>query len=514
MSTLRTLARWARDLNPADLPPAVRVRARLQHLSTAGAVRAVRARPVATRLAGTAEGKTAPLVPGGRGRVRDAVRVHAGLAAWLSYDDMLFSGRTSPGAVSAAWAGARGHTLDELICATVAANEIAGRVGCSLLLSSNGGEVSAAVHAVGAATALGLLSGLDAETLAHALALALSAPSVVPLSVSLGGGDGPALAAALSAAAGAEAVTLAAAGLRGPLDLLDARDGLLHSLAWTPLRAAFTGLGRTWLTETLSYKLTPGSIWHQPAVQGVAEILRRHVKAADKRLGVDQLERVEVAIGAPGYAQEQVMAEHTALDPATVPLSLRRSIAVEVVSYGLGPEQLEEGWLEQNRDELSEIARRVEVSHSWRHTLALVDHLVDVAAPLLAGLTLPELRAAGQGAARHLGVGLPAPTGAALLDVLRARPDRLFDRLRHSSGDLGDARLLEWQFQLGASIKLYTTRGGSWPEERALPEGSPGWPWDQTVAGVLRKSGLPQAAALLDAPGAEDGLGFVETLLG
>ena len=35
----------------------------------------------------------------------------------------------SPGGVSAAWGAAEGHTLGEVLCATVVANEIAGRVG-------------------------------------------------------------------------------------------------------------------------------------------------------------------------------------------------------------------------------------------------------------------------------------------------------------------------------------------------------------------------------------------------
>lgn len=489
MSTiLQRLARWARDLTPSDLPPSVLLRARLQHLSTAGAIRAVRARPVASALAKVSRGggKT-PRVVGGSTSLREAVRTHAGLASWLSYDDTLFLANSSPGAVSAAWAAAEGHTLGELLTATVVGNEIAGRVGASLLIGPAQGPANAVVHAVASAAALGWLQGLDAPELAHALALSMAVPHTGTWHAALGGGMGRALLAANPAVAGVDAVAQAAAGVKGSLDLLDARDGLLGALSWVPLRSAFTGLGTAWLTETLAFSLVPATLWHQVPIQAVAEILRRHVKASDKRLRVDQLERVEITTGAFGWALEQRVGLHPGLDPATVPMSLRRSVGALMVANELGPDQLEEDWLNKHRDEISEVARRVDVSHDWRHTLGLVDHLVDVLSPLLAGVTPAELVAASQMAKASFGVSLPRPGAAELLSVVAARPDRLLERLRHASGDLSHARLREWQFQHAADVKLYTTRGGSWPESRALAEGSPGWPWDQTVARVLRK---------------------------
>lgn len=489
MSTiLQRLARWARDLTPSDIPPSVMLRARLQHLSTAGAVRAVKGRPVAHALARVSRGggKT-PRITGGSSSVREAVRTHAGLASWLSYDDTLFLANASPGGVSAAWAAAEGHTLGEVLCATVVANEIAGRVGASLLLGPAQGPANAVVHAVASAAALGWLQGLDADELAHALALSMSVPATGTWHAALGGGMGRAMLAANPAVAGVDAVAQAQAGVKGSLDLLDARDGLLGALSWAPLRAAFTGLGSAWLTETLAFSLIPANLWHQVPIQSVGEILRRHVKASDKRLRVDQIERIEVSTTAFGWALEQKMADHPGLDPASVPLSLRRSVGALVVAYELGPDQLEPAWLEKNRDDISEVARRVDVSHDWRHTLKLVDHMVDVLSPLLAGVTSAELVQASHLAKASFGLSLPRPGAAELLGVLQSRPDRLLERLKHSSGDLSHARLREFQFQYGSDVKLYTTRGGSWPEQRSLAEGSPGWPWDQTVEAVLAK---------------------------
>ena len=47
---IERLATWARDLSYDDLPRSVRERARLQHLSAAGAIKAVADRPLADQL--------------------------------------------------------------------------------------------------------------------------------------------------------------------------------------------------------------------------------------------------------------------------------------------------------------------------------------------------------------------------------------------------------------------------------------------------------------------------------
>ena len=522
MSTLlQRLAHWARDLSPGDLPPSVMARARLQHLSMAGAARAVRERPLAAALLTPTKRKTgAPVVVGGLAAPRDALRLHAALGGWLAYDDALFFGSTGTGAVPGAWSATGEHSLADVLTATVAANEIAGRLGACLVLGPTQDQAAAAVSAVAAATAVGLLEGLDADQLAHALALALATPVTVPWHTLFGGGDGKAMASAAPALQGFDAVELAQRGVTGPLDALDARDGALGALCWVPLRNAFTGLGKAWLTSTLAYKMIPGSLHTHVAVQGVGEILRRHVKAADKRLRVDQIEKVVVRSGALGFGLEQLAIGHPGLDPAAIPFSMRRSIGVLGVAYEFGPAQLDPAWLAEHRDAIAELALRVEVQHDWERTTDLAEHLVDVAAPLLAGLTAGELRDVGARARSAFGFSLPFPAANDLIGIVRSRPDRMLDRIRHSSGDLGDARLDEWQFRYGAEVRLFTTRGGCWPEDRALPEGSPGWPWEKTVSGVLAKyagadeGGAELGKGLLDADLSTPAAAWVGSLLG
>jgi hypothetical protein len=400
------------------------------------------------------------------------------------------------------------------VCAAVIADEIGGRLGASLLLGPSNGQALSVVTAAGAAAATAWLDGMDARGIAHALALACSVAPQVPLHTVLGGGDAKGLVAAVPAVQAIDAVELAKAGATGPLDLFDSRDGLLATLAWVPLRNAFTGLGRAWLTETLAYKLVPGCAYAHVPVQAVQEVLRRHAKAADKRLRPDQVERIEISTVAPGWVVEQLSGEHPGLDPTAIPFSIRRSVGVALTAYELGPSQLDPTWLDANRDAIAEVARRTEVRHDWSRTWALLEHMVSVATPLFAGLTAAELRDVGARARSHYRFHPPLPGPGEILAIARHRPDRLLDLIRRSSGDLGDARLDEFQFLFDTEVKVFTIRGGSWPERRALPEGSPGWPWDATVDGVCAKWGdAAGARALLDANGTGDAEAWVEALL-
>ncbi len=478
------LAQWACALTAADLPPSVASRTRLQLLGLAGAVKAARG-ALAANEPGDARLVTAA-------HPREAARLHAALAH--GYDDALFVGGSGAAAAAAAWACATDQdaagvtesgvtesgvtvsrvTGSSLLCAMVAANEVSGRVAASMLL---GGGAPMTAAAVAAAVAAGRMRGLDPGQMAHALALALCSAAELPDAVRFG--PGAPWAAGAAAVAGFDAVNLAAGGAAGALDALDAADGVLAARTGAPLRGAFTGLSRAWLTDTLTYKLMPGALPIHAPVQATLEILRRHVRAANKRLRVDQIEQIDVLATAPTVELERRSARHGGLDPAAICGSVSRAIGVAAVAQELGPEQLTRGWLERERERIFAVARRVTVRHDPSRSRALVTLLVQAAGPLLAGVQPEE---AWPVISRLLGGG---PTLEAARERLRLRP--LLARLQYQSGDLGDARLDEWQPRLSASVRVHTTRGGAWPEEREVPEGAPGWPWEETVAGVERK---------------------------
>ncbi|RME25504.1 MAG: hypothetical protein D6798_08785, partial [Deltaproteobacteria bacterium] len=416
------------------------------------------------------------------------------------------------------WAWARGRRVEELLVAVAAGQEIAARLGAALALGPDQELARPLVSAVGAAVVAGLLAGLDDDELAHAIALAAVAPAratVADLKAGLGG-----IATARGAVAGLAAVEEAAAGVRGSLDAFDAHGGVVDALTPVPLRAAFTGLGRAWLVHGLSVRLHPGARHVQAPVQAVREILRRHVKAADKRLRPDQVERIEVEVSAPAWWEVHRLAASCRSAPAGMVHDLRAMIGLLVVEHDLSPGRFTREALARHRDAREAVAARVEVRHSWSRTLDLASHLVDVLGPLFAGVDAASLRRAERiirSHARSGPLGLPRG-GGPLWRAISARPDRLLAALRYQSGDLADARLDAFQLRLGADVRVHTTRGGTWPEHRDLVEGSPGWPWRDTVEATHAKwRGRDHAAEARSVAAVEptaDADAWVATLIG
>ncbi len=481
------LAGFAAGLDLNEVPATVGERVRLQHLSAAGVLRAVSGTAFAGQLdATTGRRGRAVKATGGTCSAADAARVNSALVSAWGWDDLVFMAPTSAGGVSAAWAHAKGRSVDDLIRATVAANEVAGRLGAALILSRDPLDAFGEVHALAAATAAGLLEGLNEAQLAHAMAISVSACSRTPFGVLAGDGPARGLAVAQSVSRGLEAVTMAKKGMTGPLDALDAADGLLSSGSLIPLRAGFSGLGDAWLSQTLVYKSMPGPIAWQSALQALNEVLARHVKAAGKRLRADQVDRIEISLPGPALALAERAAGRPVSSPWGVPWRLNAAIGVLVADHTLGGRTHDPEVWSAMQERVRQVASKVVVQHDWDLTKQMVQHTLDIWAPLLAGVTASELQEAlRMGKGVH---GVPArPGGAGVLALLRMRPGKWLEQMRYSSGNLSDVHVDEWQYRLGARVRVGTTRGGSWPEVREIPECSPGWSWEQTRTGVFTK---------------------------
>src|SRR5256885_3209755 len=313
--------RWgggAASLPASAGPESVAERARLQAASVLAAARAGAedAAPFAA---------VAPDGPAGE--------VYRGAAASIAHDwdDYLYMGHTGHSAV---WA-ARALTDDEerALAAQVAGNELAGRLGAALFLGPHNGQFWASIHCAGAAAAAGVALGLDAGTLAHALAIALYQP---PYGLMPGfmGPPTKLLTAAEPAAAGVRAALLAADGVTGALDVVEARDGLLRHFAYAPRPGMLGALGRVWLTDTLAFKSRPGCAYVQAAIDGA---LRTDAAAHD-------VERVTVEAGLLTVAMEREGAR-AGLTAVGVNFSVARSVAVALIAGRLAPAQLAPEWL-------------------------------------------------------------------------------------------------------------------------------------------------------------------------
>jgi hypothetical protein len=337
MTICEGIAEWAAGLRVDELPASVRERAELQAACVA-----------AGRAAGEeAAAPFAAVAPDG-----PVGEIYRSAAASIAHDwdDYLFMGHTGHSAVPAAAAFAADP--ERALCAQVAANEVAGRLGAALFLGPHNGQFWASIHCASAAVAASIGLGLDAGLTAHALAIALYQP---PYGMWPGfmGPKSKLLTAAEPAAVGARAALLAADGLTGALDVIEHPRGVLAGLSFAPRPAMFGALGRVWLTDTLAYKRLPGCAY----LQSVAEAALAAEVAADKVLGVEieagwlTCEMEELGLGSD-------------LTPVRVNFSATLTAAIALLAGRLTPAELDPHWLAEHGDMVRTLAARIELRHN------------------------------------------------------------------------------------------------------------------------------------------------------
>lgn len=369
MSFCERVAGWATSLRPGDVPERVLERARLQAAGLEAAARAGRdaAAPMAA---------VAPDGPAG-----DVYR-NAAASIAHDWDDYLFMGHTGHSAVWAARAFCAGDAERALV-AQVAANEVAGRLGAALFLGPHNGQFWSSIHCASGALAAGLGLGLDAERLAHALAIALYQPPYGNWPGFMGPGS-KLLTAAEPAAQGARAALLAAEGLDGALDVVEHPRGLLAQFAFAPRPEMLGALGSVWLTDTLAYKQYPGCAYLQPAVAA----------ALEAALEVDEVAEIVVEAGYLTCEMERLGAGNP-LTGVRVNFSTALSVAAALIAGRLTHEELRPDWLDEHAAELRRLAARVRIRHDWALTAATLRGTVEAGASL-GGISLSEWRRVGR----------------------------------------------------------------------------------------------------------------------
>ena len=457
---LHYLATWAAALKPEDVPHDVLVRAQLQHLSAAGNLRAVHKWVFEPR-------QTSPAA-------RSAAK-----CALIDFSDHLFWGKTTLGAVFAALESPKGRSALETLTATVVANEVAARYGAATSLSADAGQHAARVHSLAAAAASAKIHKLNAEQTVSAFARALNQTPSTSTPLSRAAANDRAQFVGDCIEAGLQATEWAA---KDPTNRAEA------ILSQELLSEAFTGLGDCWLGRTTAFSLYPGHLFTQVPVQAVQEILRRHVKAADKRLRIDQIDRIEIRSHALTLGLTKGQVDGRPLDSASVCADLRRQIGVLFVTHELDAASIRPEELARHSEAIEWVAERVELVHDWPSTLTLVQNMRDSMSPLYGSVPLRDLWRTSRSSDHGFGwSGLLPPTDQ-WKEFLKARPDRLFSAQSPSS-ELSEVDERAFRYCLPTEVKLYTTRGGWWPERRNTPEGAPGWNWQATVDGIAAKFG-------------------------
>lgn len=395
----RRLAEFAAATSFESIPERVIEAAKLQLLSVLGAslagrrTRAGAAALDALRRRGGG-GECGLIGAHARASLRDALYANAVFSMALDYDDYLFAGHTGHSAVLAALGVAEKLGLDgrALLAAQVVANEIEGRIGAAVLFGPLNGQLWSFLHAAGAAAVYAKGLGLDADAIESALGVALLQPPR-PLWRGFFGSEAKALLAAMPAAHGIDAVDLTLSGLPGAHGILEGEHGFVAAFSPRPVWGAFSGLGETWLSDTLCFKPYPGCAYIDSFVDALLEIARHH--DPDPR----RIARIEIAASILTLGMDALSRPHLrgpASDPVTLNFSVPYNAAVALLDRELTPRQLEPARIADPR--VWELAGRVEL----RHDPAWTERLQRSSVITLAGGSLerPEIELAGVDLAR------------------------------------------------------------------------------------------------------------------
>jgi len=435
-NTTARLAEWAAQAKYEDLPRRVVEEAKNQILSVLASVHAGHFTEVGRIVSRTVKdwggGKDATMIPSGeRSSLHSALFANTALSMALDYDDYLFGGHVGHSAVLVSLALAEKTAVSgkDFLLAQVIANELGGRLGASLLGGGQHAQAAASVHLLAAAVSTAKLLGGNAEQIQSALGLALTQPGQ-PLTPALLGSDGKALLVATSAPVGVQAAQLAIAGLRATVDVIGGDQGIVHTLSPRPLMGAFNGLGKTWLTETLSYKIYPGCAALGAVIDCVLGILRQHQMDAKK------VRAVHVAVAPVAAALEAAVAPYLhGLDtpPTTLSSTIPYNVAAALIDKELTARQFQ--------------AERIRDVAIW----ALADRVQVVA---------------DEGLGHRLRDRSP----------LKILPDGDGERMFL---DLGAADLMAFRMGSGARVRVEMEDGRSFEMEQEVPIGAAGRPFDE-----------------------------------
>lgn len=323
------MAEWVAQAQFQDLPRRVIEEAKNQILSVIAAVHSGHfseaGRTVSRTVKEWTGGKEATMIPSGeRTSLHNAIFANTALSMALDYDDYLFAGHTGHSAVLVTLAMAEkvGVSGKDFLLAQTLANEVAGRVGASVIIGPLNGQLWTFVHLIGSAVVAAKLLGLDKQQIQSAMGIAMLQPNR-PLWAGFFASDAKALMASMTAPVGVQAAELAANGLRGAGDIIESPHGFTKVFAQQPLMGAYTGFGKVWLSDTLCFKVYPGCAYIDTTIDCVLGLVRQHAIDAKK------VRAVHVAAGPMTLGMEALAAPHLK-GPESLPVTLNFTVGYNV----------------------------------------------------------------------------------------------------------------------------------------------------------------------------------------
>ncbi|MEW6201314.1 MAG: MmgE/PrpD family protein [bacterium] len=496
----REIAEWVSSVRYEDIPQAVIEEAKNQILSVLGAVYAGALSEPAVRLA---EGVHSPtdgvectyLPRGGKGSIHNVMLANLAHSIALDYDDYLIAGHTGHSAVLAPLALA--ETLDvggrDLLVAQVIANEVAARIGAAVMVGPLNGQMMTYIHAAGAACAAGRLMGLTAEEIQSALGIALAQPGYGLIPGFLGS-DAKLLCAGTAALAGVTAARLAANGVKGFPDILEHHEGFCRASSYIPLLPILSGLGYTWLSSTLSYKIYPGCAYIDAVMDALLEIVR------SEQPEPENIDRIDVyasllTVKMDDFARPFIRREATS--PVTLNFYTPYNVAAGIIDGELTPIQLAPNRIKDSA--VWNLAKRVRVHHDLHLTGQMIDELARVVdfRYLMKGMNWKAL----VGILKQVGpapwsriAGVPS-VNEVVRDILTftGRALRAGAEIRH--GEFVPDDIQSFSMKFGARVEIRLKNGKVHESAQDIPFGAAGRSIEEKRIDVINK--FRQEASLL-----------------
>jgi 2-methylcitrate dehydratase PrpD len=221
--------------------------------------------------------KEITIIPSGKKTsLREAIMVNEGNAIALDYDDYLFFAHTGVSVVPLALGLAEKFDLSgkDVLTLIIIGNEVAGRVGSSILLGPQNGQLWSYVHLASSSAIASKVLDLDETQIANAFGIAMYI-STVAMYRGFMGPMSKYLTTSVPTKMGLEAAYLAKNGFTGALDIFESPLGWCNFTADIPLPSFINcELGTAWVTETIAFKMVPGCAYVSAVADCLDEIFK------------------------------------------------------------------------------------------------------------------------------------------------------------------------------------------------------------------------------------------------
>ena len=481
------LAQWIVPLTLDEIPQRVQEKVRYQIINVLASQYASQHHAGAQALKACVygwgkTGKCTVIPTGEKMPLHEAVLVNCVNSMALDYDDYLYMGHTGHSAIVASWALCEEFDLpaSDLLLLAVIGNEIGGRLGITTALGPQNGQAWSYIHSIAAAAITAKAQNLTVEQTTHAMAIALYQPGFT-LWPGFMGADSKLLTAANPTVQGIQAAQFAKAGMTGSTDVLDhPTKGFWKYFTYVSVPHMMGGLGKSWLSDTLTFKKYPGCAYIDTSMDALFELLENFETKHGKALNHEDIAAINITANFLTVEMDNLSHEYrdeSCIQQTMVNFSIPLNIAIALQTGRLGGAELNQNNLNKNRETLNKIANKVTLTHDWDMTLYVIDSVNRCMGEqsLTASLGVKQWRQLINGFRSQLGGkrkhGLNRrqlwSQRRKLLQIIKDRP-----KLRGQSPDLGKVDFSQFEMSFPAKVELQLLNGETLSCRKDVPFGA------------------------------------------